>query len=160
MPSEDLFEEAERRPDLRLAGCCLDPGDWSTECVSCGQRRFLGGDSSTWATTPRRPAADLVTRYAARSRAALGAETAPVVSYAGLWLLLAHLAPVASGEVSSALADTIGTSCDAAAAVAAELLAAPHPTIAAALGAWSRDAVSTSLHRMTSGAVSTRWSPT
>lgn len=145
MPTEDLFEEAERRPDLRLAGCCIDPGDWSTECVSCGQRRFLGGDSSEWTDTARGPAADLVTRYAARARAALGTETAPAVSYAGLWLLLAHLAPVASGEVGGALVDAIGTTCDAAAALAADLLAAPHPTIAAALGAWSRDAVSTSL---------------
>jgi len=36
MPTVDLFEEADRRPDLSLGGCCIGPDDWSTECVSCG----------------------------------------------------------------------------------------------------------------------------
>lgn len=143
-PTDELFEEAEYRPDLRLAGCCIDPEAWVTECVSCGQRRYLREDatiSSTWTVTTRRPTADLVTRYAASVRDALGLATAPAVSYAGLWLLLAHLAPVASGDRREAVARVLGTPCDDAATLAAELLAEPHPTIAAALGAWSRVAL-------------------
>lgn len=138
MPTVDLFEEAGHRPDLRLAGCCIDPGDWSMECVSCGQRRYHDDDSSEWTTVARPRTADLVTRYAELARSALGTETAPAVSYAGLWLLLAHLAPVASGATATAVAEAIGIPCSDAAALAGELLTAPHPTLATALGAWSR----------------------
>ena len=139
MPTAALAEQAARRPrELRLGGCCVGPDDWTWECVTCGQRKYAVDDDSEWTTTVRTPTADLVTRYAASARAGSDMDTAPAVSYAGLWLLLAHLAPVASGRRRTALADAIGTSCDAAAALAAELLTAPHPTIATALGAWSR----------------------
>lgn len=137
-PTTDLLEDAARRPELLLGGCCLHPGDWSRECVSCGQRRYLADDYSQWTTSPRPRTAELVTRYAGSARAALGTETAPAISYAGLWLLLAHLAPVAEGAMATAVADAIGIAGEDAAALAAELLAAPHPTIATALGAWSR----------------------
>jgi len=137
-PSMGLVDEAGRRPDLRLGGCVIDPGSWSTECLTCGQRRYFHDDSSEWTTATRPHAADLVTRYADLVRDHVNTETATAVSYAGLWLLLAHLAPVASGTHRAALAQAIGTTCADAAAVAAELLTAPHPTLATALGAWSR----------------------
>jgi hypothetical protein len=60
-------------------------------------------------------------------------------------LLLAHLAPVASNNHREAIAEAIGISCDEAAALAEELLTEPHPTIATALGAWSRVASTTKL---------------
>lgn len=145
MPTADLFEEAAHRPDLRLAGCCVGPGDWSVECLTCGQRKYLDDDSSQWTTAARPPTAALVTRYAATARDVLDVATAPALSYAGLWLLLAHLSPVASGEHRGAVAEALGISCEQAAALAEELLAAPHPTIAAALGAWSRFALTTPL---------------
>lgn len=97
LPSMGLVDEAQRRPDLSLGGCCIGPEAWSTECLTCGQRRYLGDDSSEWPTATRPHIADLVTRYAELVRDRLtDTTTAPAVSYAGLWLLLAHLAPVAS----------------------------------------------------------------
>lgn len=62
MPTPELFEEADRRPDLALGGCCVMPGDWTTECVTCGQRKTIGrNDDSTWTTTTRPDTASLVT---------------------------------------------------------------------------------------------------
>ena len=146
MPTVDLFEEAGRRSDLSLGGCCIGPDDWSTECVTCGQRRYLGNDSSEWTTGTRPHTAGLVTRYATLARErVVDTATAPAVSYAGLWLLLAHLAPVASDSHREAIAEAIGISCDEAAALAEELLTAPHATIATALGAWSRVALDAKL---------------
>jgi hypothetical protein len=140
MPSHELFEEAERRPDLRLAGCVVREGDWSTECVTCGQRRLLFGasDGSVWTTATPAGAASRVTGYAALARATLDIAETSAVSYAGLWLLLARLAPIASDTHRARLAEVLGLPPEDAAALAADLLAAPHPTIAAALGAWSR----------------------
>jgi hypothetical protein len=91
---------------------------------------------TTPGTRPR--TAGVITRYAAQVRDALGLATAPAVSYAGLWLLLAHLAPVAAGRHRAAVAEAIGLSCEDAGAAAADLLAAEHPTLAAAMGAWAR----------------------
>jgi hypothetical protein len=139
MPSQEMVDEAQHRPDLRLAGCCVEEEDWSTECLTCGQRRFFGGyDESVWTTATRTDTARPVTGYAALARATLGMATTAAVSYAGLWLLLARLAPVASDTHRARLAEVLGVSCDDAAALAAGLLAAPHPTVATALGAWSR----------------------
>lgn len=84
------------------------------------------------------PTPRLVTAYGDRVRAALGGEEQPIVSYAGLWLLLAALAPVASGEDADRLAEVLGVPGEEAAARAGKLLAEPHPTVAAALGAWAR----------------------
>lgn len=146
-PSMAAVEEARNRPDLRLAGCVVGPESWSTECLTCGQRQYLDDndsddDDSEWTTGTRPDTAALVTRYAKLvRRSVVDTATAPAVSYFGLWLLLARLAPVASGSRSAALHETIGVSCDGAAALAVELLAAEHPTIATAFGAWSRKAV-------------------
>lgn len=144
-PSVDLLRQLPERPDLILGGCVLTPGQWSIECPSCGQRRFLGDDRSEWTTGTRPSAAALMTRYAELVRDSVGTEASSAVSYAGLWLLLAHLAPVATDSHRQALASALGISCAEAAAVAEELLRAPHPTIATALGAWSRVALDTKL---------------
>ncbi|KUI15387.1 hypothetical protein AU191_06625 [Mycolicibacterium acapulense] len=147
MPTPELFEEAERRPDLALAGCCVMPGDWTTECVTCGQRKIIGrGGDSAWTTATRSGvAAHLVTAYAASARQALGTAQTPAISYLGLWLLLARFAPVATGAHRARLAEVLGVSCDEAATLAAELLDSPHPTVAAALGAWSRSPATATL---------------
>lgn len=145
MPSMDLVDEAESRPDLRLGGCCISRDHWSTECLTCGQRRYFGDSSSEWTTANRPTTAALMTRYAELVRDRVDTATSPAVSYAGLWLLLAHLAPLASDAHRQALADAIGVSCEEAAALAGELLTAPHRTIANALGAWSRVALDAKL---------------
>ena len=148
MPSMDLVDEAQHRPDLRLGGCCIGPGDWSTECLTCGQRAYFDDDddSSEWTTAVRSHTAGLVTRYAELTRDSVpDTTTATAVSYAGLWLLLAHLAPVATDTHREAITEAIGISCEQAAALAGELLTAPHATIATALGAWSRLALTADL---------------
>ena len=146
MPTDELFDEAERRPDLRLAGCCVMVGDWSTECVTCGQRSIVGRhDDSTWTTTNRPDAARLVTAYAALTRETRGSAQTPAISYVGLWLMLARFAPVATGAHRARLAEVLGASCEDSATLAAGLLGAPHPTVAAALGAWARSPVAATL---------------
>mgnify|MGYP006268599285 CR=1 FL=1 len=138
LPSLEMVEELGSRPGVRLGGCCVSRDDWSTECLTCGQKRYFGDDSSQWTAATRLSTAALMTRYAELVRDSVGTTTAPAVSYAGLWLLLAHLAPLASGTRRQALAEAIGISCEQAAALAQELLRAPHKTIATALGAWSQ----------------------
>ncbi|MFG1931751.1 hypothetical protein ACGFK1_14015 [Mycobacterium sp. NPDC048908] len=146
MPTHEMFEEAEHRPDLELGGCVVMPGNWTTACLTCGQRQYLADrDASVWTTATPPDVAALITTYAARVRDAMNMATTPAVSYAGLWLLLARLAPVASDNHRGRLAEALQTSCEAAASQATDLLAAPHPTIAAALGAWSRFPVNAAL---------------
>src|SRR5262245_5550853 len=146
MPTGELFEEAQHRPDLRLAGCCVDEGDWSTECLTCGQRRYFGGhDESVWTTATLPDTAGPVTEYAALARATLGTADTTAASYAGLWLPLAGLAPIASDSHRARLAEVLGMPCEDAATRAADLLEAPHPTVATALGAWSRVPVTAGL---------------
>jgi hypothetical protein len=139
MPTPELFEEAGRRPDLTLAGCCVMEDDWTTECVTCGQRKRIGrDDDSAWTTAARPDTAGLITAYAALTRQTLGTAQTPAISFLGLWLLLARLAPIATGAHRARLVEVLGVSCEDAAALAAGLLDAPHPTVSAALGAWSR----------------------
>ena len=144
MPTEAMFDEAERRPDLRLGGCCITADAWATECVTCGQRRRLSAsDRSEWTTAFRPDAAGFITAYGASARKALDTAQTSAISYCGLWLLLARLAPAASSTQRARLEEALGVSCDEAVAVASRLLDAPHPTVAAALGAWSRSRATT-----------------
>ena len=146
MPTEELFEEAGRRPDLTLAGCCVMEGDWATECVTCGQRKRIAPyDDSSWTMATRPDTAGLITAYAASTRQTLGTAQTPAISYLGLWLLLARFAPIATGAHRARLSEVLGVSCEDAAALAAGLLDAPHPTVAVALGAWSRSPVTATL---------------
>jgi hypothetical protein len=80
--------------------------------------------------------ADCVTRYAARLHAAVG-DRHHVASPLGAWLLLALAAPASTGEDREALTDVLGCDADVAARAAAELLADPHPLVAAAAAVWT-----------------------
>jgi hypothetical protein len=146
LPTPELFDEAERRPDFALGGCIVMEGDWTAECVTCGQRKRIAphGDFS-WTTATRPDTGSLITSYAASARQRLGTAQAPAISYFGLWLLLARFAPLAAGAHRARLSEVLGVPCEDAAALAAGLLDAPHPTIAAALGTWSRSAVTAAL---------------
>ncbi|OBG23475.1 hypothetical protein A5765_18730 [Mycolicibacterium celeriflavum] len=146
MPTPELFEEAERRPDLMLGGCIVMEGAWTADCVTCGQREVIGRyDDSVWTTSTRPDTAGLITAYVASTRQSLGTALTPAISYLGLWLLLARFAPAATGAHRARLAEALGVSCEEAAALAAGLLDAPHGTVAAALGAWSRSPATATL---------------
>ncbi len=146
MPTPELFDEAAHRADLALAGCCVMEGDWTTECVTCGQRETIGSyNDSSWTTAPRPDTAGLITAYAALTRQTLDTAQTPAISYLGLWLLLARFAPIAAGAHRARLSEVLGVPCEDAAALAAGLLDSPHPTIAAALGAWSRVSLTATL---------------
>ncbi|KRE25630.1 hypothetical protein ASG82_19035 [Mycobacterium sp. Soil538] len=91
-----------------------------------------------------RPDTDrLITAYGASARQTLDTAQTPAISYCGLWLLLARSASVAVESQRRRLEEALGVSCEEAAEVAARLLDAPHPTVAAALGAWSRSRATT-----------------
>src|SRR5689334_20336821 len=80
--------------------------------------------------------AEALTAYAGRFHAAVGPRH-HVASPLGAWLLLALVGAADGGQ---ALAETLGMPADDAAGVARELLDHPHPAIAAATAAWTRDA--------------------
>jgi hypothetical protein len=82
---------------------------------------------------------ELVAAYAARVRGTPGLAVPNVISYAGLWLLLATLSPVASGSIARQLAEILGVVPGEAAARAEALLSDPHPALGTALGAWARN---------------------
>lgn len=75
-------------------------------------------------------------QYADRARTQLGTGEAPVISYTGLWLLLALVSPTAD---AGAITEALGLPPEEARAVAEKLMAEAHPTVAAALGAWLAD---------------------
>ena len=77
-----------------------------------------------------------VSAYAARLHAVSG-ERHHVASPLGAWLLLALAGPASSGADRAALTQVLGCDPDAAGAAAAELLADPHPQVAAAAAAWT-----------------------
>ena len=86
---------------------------------------------------PGRSSDDVVSairQYSAAVRARLGTDEAGPVSYAGLWLLLASLAPVV--VEAEEFRHTLGLSVTDAGDEVAGLLDRPHPAVAAALGAW------------------------
>lgn len=80
--------------------------------------------------------ADGVARYAARLHAAVG-DRHHVASPLGAWLLLALAAPASTGEDRETLTDALGCDVEAAAKAAEELLADPHPLVAAAAAVWT-----------------------
>jgi len=87
-------------------------------------------------TTSANVVADYVARYAARLHAAAG-DRHHVASPLGAWLLLALAAPASTGEDREILTDVLGCDVDAAARAAADLLADPHPLVAAAAAVWT-----------------------
>lgn len=85
-------------------------------------------------TPPEGDVPAAIRRYGAIVRARMDAHEAGPVSYAGLWLLLASLAPVVTR--TEEFRATFGVTVHAAVGDVAEMLEEPHPTVAAALGAW------------------------
>jgi hypothetical protein len=79
--------------------------------------------------------ATMVNRYVARFDAV--DPTGPIASGLGAWLLLALLAPAATGEARRRLEDVLGVPAAEAAARAAALVASPHPAVRAALATWA-----------------------
>jgi hypothetical protein len=78
-----------------------------------------------------------VRAYAARCRDVLP-EGLGVRSYAGLWLLLAALAPATSGLEREELEEALGMSADEAASTAVQLLAEQRDGLDAAVSGWLR----------------------
>lgn len=85
--------------------------------------------------TARTDQASLIARYAGTFHDVIG-DGHHVASPLGAWLLLALCAPVARGAEADALAEVLGGGADDVATVAAEMLAAPHPLVAAAAAVW------------------------
>ena len=79
--------------------------------------------------------ASLIARYAGIFHDVIGGGH-HVASPLGAWLLLALCSPAARGAQAAELADVLGGRADEVAAVAAAMLAAPHPLVAAAAAVW------------------------
>lgn len=84
------------------------------------------------------PVAAAVRGYAAAARAALGSDTAPVVSYAGIWLLLAGLATALDDDPEAPA--LLGMPAAQARAAADRLCAEPG-VVHARIGGWLAQAV-------------------
>jgi hypothetical protein len=80
--------------------------------------------------------AGAVARYADRVHAIAGARH-HVASPLGAWLLLALAGPASTGTDREALAELLGRDVPTAAAAATDLLADPHPLVAAAAAVWT-----------------------
>ena len=87
-------------------------------------------------------ATSAVARYAGRFHLVAG-ERHHVASPLGAWLLLALCGPASSGTARAELTEVLGCDVDQAAALAARLLSAPHPLVAAAAAFWRRAGVNT-----------------
>jgi hypothetical protein len=79
-----------------------------------------------------------IAAYAARFHGALGSGHR-AASPLGAWLLLALVAPAAEGERREEIEEALGLPADEAAAFARILIEDPHPAIATALAAWTRN---------------------
>lgn len=147
MPSPDFAQEVGATPWLRLGGCVIGPDTWTAECLTCGQREWIDGGEPTFdqSPAPDTTVARAVTAYADRCREELDQAEAPVVSHAGLWLLLASFAEHVTGEAGERLGHILGVSPGEASAAARRLLAEPHPTLATAIGAWAAGGTGTPL---------------
>ena len=80
---------------------------------------------------------ELIAQYGGRFDPLVLTEHA-VASPAGLWLLLALVAPAARGGAAEELRAVLGADAEVVAARAAELLSNPHPAVAAAAAVWDR----------------------
>jgi hypothetical protein len=76
--------------------------------------------------------------YARRLHAVAG-DRHHVASPLGAWLLLALCAPATTGDGRATVTKALGCDADVAARLAADLLSRPHPLVAAAAAAWTRD---------------------
>lgn len=140
MPTPELVEQIEASPWLDMGGCLVGPGMTSAQCLTCGARDAV--DQTHESGFDEVPAPDLgiaeaITRYTSTCRAGLRQEQTSAISHAGLWLLLAGAAEHATGESRNALERTLGLPAALASEAARQLLAEPHPTVAAAAAAWA-----------------------
>ncbi len=87
--------------------------------------------------TPSTP--ELVRGYAERFDTAFSDGSHSVGSPLGAWLLLALVAPAATGADRAQLEAVLGTDADDASARASELLRSPHPAVASAVALWYRN---------------------
>lgn len=78
-----------------------------------------------------------IARYARTFHGVTG-DGHQVASPLGAWLLLALCGPATGGAERTQLNDVLGCGVPEAAAIAADLLAAPHPLVAAAAAVWNR----------------------
>jgi len=90
--------------------------------------------------TAKTDQAGLIARYAGTFHDVIG-DGHHVASPLGAWLLLALCAPATHGAQADVLADVLGGRADEVAGIAAEMLAAPHPLVAAAAAIWGRPGV-------------------
>jgi serpin (serine protease inhibitor) len=79
--------------------------------------------------------APLIARYAGRFHRVVG-DGHHVASPLGAWLVLALVAPAATGEIRDELTEVLGTSPEDARDRAAVLLSDPHPAVASAAAVW------------------------
>jgi hypothetical protein len=84
-------------------------------------------------------AASSVRAYADRFDRAVDDGTAVIASPLGAWLLLALVAPAATGDDRRTLEAALGTDAEGAGRCARDLLRSPHPAISAAVAVWHRD---------------------
>jgi hypothetical protein len=95
----------------------------------------------TWQTglmvTAKTDLPSLIARYAGTFHDVIG-DGHHVASPLGAWLVLALCAPAAAGGDAATLTDVLGGAADEVSAAAADLLAAPHPLVAAAAAVWNR----------------------
>jgi hypothetical protein len=82
--------------------------------------------------------AQLVSRYAERFHARY-LDHHGTASALGLWLLLALVAPAATGDERRTLEEHLGCDADDAGRRAAALLAAPHSAVRAAVAVWANE---------------------
>ncbi|HEX5812864.1 MAG TPA: hypothetical protein VFY38_12210 [Pseudonocardia sp.] len=91
-----------------------------------------------------------VAAYARRFHAAVGSEH-HVGSPLGAWIVLALVAEAAEGAEAERLAEVLGMQAPEAAGYARWLLDRPHPVVAAAAAAWTRDTPTAAAERWVAG---------
>jgi hypothetical protein len=90
-------------------------------------------------STPQLRLAELVSTYSQRLHPFVAAADNTVVSPLGMWLLLASVAPVASGDLATRLEDILGCSCDEAVALSKAFDVDLQPGVRSAIALWSNE---------------------
>lgn len=140
MPAPGTASQIAESPWLEFGGCLIVPGEVAAACLTCGATdRLASGSPSRFdeVSAPDGSVARAVTQYAAACRDALDQAETSVISHAGLWLLLAYAAEHVTGPERADLEGLLGLPAEQAREVARELFVEPHPTLAAAVGAWA-----------------------
>src|SRR5580692_1493229 len=120
-----------------MAGSRLDTRTRSSAEARPPGVKFAAAGQTEGMATMKSDLASEVAGYAAIFHDAIGYRH-HVASPLGAWLLLALCAPAATGTDAATLTRLLGADAAGAAAQAADLLAAPHPLVAAAAAVWSQ----------------------